>query len=332
MTPRRRAIRAAALIVAAVVVLGACSSGDDAGTAAPTTAASPDGLVAVAASFDVAVGRPRRFLVGLFSEDHGNVGYGTVEFNFSYLGTDRAEGDPRPGPSATASFLPVPGSEPPTPPPGPAFLRPSEGRGVYAADAGFGQPGIWEVEVTADLVDGGTVRATSLFEVLPAHRVPAEGDVAPQSENLTVDSPGVPMSAIDSRASDVEPVPDPELHGTTIAEAVRTGRPALVVFSTPTFCVSRFCGPVTDMVGGLAADYADRASFIHVEVWRDFEAQQLNDTAAEWLTPNGAEGNEPWVFLIGADGRIAARWDNVATPGEITAELERLPVIGPASG
>ncbi|MGH9267783.1 MAG: TlpA family protein disulfide reductase, partial [Acidimicrobiales bacterium] len=291
---------------------------------------SPDGLVAAAASFDVAVGEPRRFLVGLFSDDRGNVGYGTVEFNFSYLGTDRAEDDPRPGPSATAGFLPVPGSEPPTPPQGPVFLRPSEGRGVYAADVGFDQPGIWEVEVTADLVTGGTVRATSAFEVLPAHQVPAEGDIAPQSENLTVHSQGVAANAIDSRASDDEPVQDPELHGTTIAEAARAGRPAVVVFSTPTFCVSRFCGPVTDMVGGLAADYADRASFIHVEIWRDFEAHQLNDTAAEWLTRNGADGNEPWVFLIGADGRIAARWDNVATPREITAALERLPVIGPA--
>ncbi|MGH9268650.1 MAG: hypothetical protein ACRD0D_10800, partial [Acidimicrobiales bacterium] len=151
MSTRPRSIWATALTIAAVAVLGACSSGGDAGTA------SPGGLVAVAASFDVAVGEPRRFLVGLFSEDRGNVGYGTVEFNFSYLGTDRAEGDSRPGPSATASFLPVPGSEPPTPPPGPAFLRPSEGRGVYAADVGFDQPGFWEVEVTADLVTGGTV-------------------------------------------------------------------------------------------------------------------------------------------------------------------------------
>ena len=34
---------------------------------------------------------------------------------------------------------------------------------------------------------------------------------------------------------------------------------------------------------------------------------------------------EPWVFLIGADGRIAARWDNVATRGEIEPLLRDLP-------
>jgi hypothetical protein len=34
---------------------------------------------------------------------------------------------------------------------------------------------------------------------------------------------------------------------------------------------------------------------------------------------------EPWVFLIGADGRIAARWDNVATREEIEPLLRDLP-------
>lgn len=308
-------------------IVGACSSGGGTEPAAPTSSPEPQGLAAVAASFDVAVGPPSRFLVGLFSEDRGNVGYGEVEFRFSYLGSTSDEGKPRPGPTATASFLPVPGSEPPNPPAGPAFLRPSEGRGVYAAVVGFDEPGIWQVEVTADLMGGESVRATSAFEVLPAHQVPAVGDPAPQSENLTIDSSDVPAGAIDSRASEEEPVPDPELHGTTIAAAIRAGRPSVVVFSTPTFCVSRFCGPVTDMVSDLANDYATRASFIHVEIWRDFEGKLLNDTAAEWLTRDGAGGNEPWVFLIGSDGKIAARWDNVATPQEIIPELDRLPEL-----
>jgi hypothetical protein len=54
-----------------------------------------------------------------------------------------------------------------------------------------------------------------------------------------------------------------------------------------------------------------------VAIWKDFEKKELNQAAAEWLTWNGAEGNEPWVFLIGRDGRIVARWDNVATRDEI---------------
>ena len=78
--------------------------------------------------------------------------------------------------------------------------------------------------------------------------------------------------AIDSRARGGEPIPDPELHTTSIADAIAAGHPALVVFSTPVYCVSRFCGPVTDLVAELAAEYGDRADFIHVEIYRDFEA------------------------------------------------------------
>ena len=58
---------------------------------------------------------------------------------------------------------------------------------------------------------------------------------------------------------------------------------AVVVFATPVYCTSRFCGPVTDMVQELARAYSDRASFIHVEIWQDFEKKELTRAAAEWL-------------------------------------------------
>jgi peroxiredoxin len=61
-------------------------------------------------------------------------------------------------------------------------------------------------------------------------------------------------------------------------------------------------------------------------VWKDFEAKALNDTAKDWIA-RGDDINEPWVFLIGADGKIAARWDNVATRVEIEPLLQKLPVI-----
>jgi hypothetical protein len=129
-------------------------------------------------------------------------------------------------------------------------------------------------------------------------------------------------TAIDSRAS-TGAIPDPELHRTTIAEAIRRGRPALVVFSTPVFCVSRFCGPVTDLVQDLAADYRDRAEFIHVEVWRDFQENVVNQAAADCLYRDG-ELNEPWAFLIGPDGRMEARWDNLFTEDELRPALDEL--------
>src|SRR5205807_554792 len=73
-------------------------------------------------------------------------------------------------------------------------------------------------------------------------------------------------------------------------------------------------------------DYGDRATFIHVEVWRDFDKHEINKGAADWIFRNG-DLLEPWVFLVGADGRIQARFDNVATRGEIEPLLRALPVL-----
>lgn len=321
--PRRSRWAVLGVIVASVA--SACAGGN--GAPSPTSAAGSDGEVAaVVASFDLAVGPPARFLVAMLDEERRNLAYGRVELAFSYLGDGDRAATETPSPMAEGTYLPIPGTETDVPPDAPRFLLPSEGRGVYAADVGFDRAGFWQVEVRADVDGAGRRSATAAFEVLADHRVPAIGEPAPPSENVTVATAGVPAEAIDSRAID-GPIPDPELHSTTIAAAVAAGRPALVVFSTPVFCVSRFCGPVTDVVAGLARDYADRAAFIHVEIWDDFEAKRINDAAAQWLTQGGGDGNEPWVFLIGADGNIAARWDNVATRGEIEPLLQRLPTL-----
>jgi peroxiredoxin len=77
-------------------------------------------------------------------------------------------------------------------------------------------------------------------------------------------------------------------------------------------------------VSELQGEYGDVAEFVHVEVWHDFQAGEVNEAAADWLlTPDG-DLTEPWVFLIGEDGRILARWDNVATRQEIEPWLKRL--------
>jgi hypothetical protein len=315
----------AALVI--VLLLAACGGGDDSGSQGTSSTRSGEGaLEASAASYDLAVGPPARFIVGAFDRSKGGLAYGTVRLRFFYLGEKKAEGKPQLGPTATASFLPIPGSSPVTGPVArPSFVPLSHAKGVYTAMVGFDRPGIWQVEVTADVDGGGTKTATSAFQVLPRHLVPAPGEPAPPTENLTMSAPGADPVAIDSRAAGGQPVPDPELHQTTVAKALAAREPVLLVVSTPTFCVSMFCGPVTDMVSALGARYADRARFVHIEVWKDFQKRQLNPAAEEWIARNGPGGTEPWVFLIGADGRIAGRWDNVASEGEIEPLLQALP-------
>lgn len=314
---RRQAGGTAALLI----VLAACGTGG-------AEKANPDDLAVQVASFDVAAGRPTRFIVGILTLDQRLVGFGTVDLRFSFVGTKDGIDPSPPGPVTRATYLAIPGSTTPSPAPEtPRIVSSFETRGVYATRTTFDRPGFWEVEASA-ILDGKLRKGKGAFAVGSTTAVPGVGDRALATETLTVTTPGTPPAAVDSRGGSGD-IPDPDLHRSTIAAALAAGRPLVVVFATPVYCTSRFCGPVTDMVDGLARRYADRATFVHVEIWRDFQTTAYNKAATDWLLRNG-ELNEPWVFLIGADGRIAARYDNVATAGEIEPFLDALPVIGPA--
>jgi hypothetical protein len=308
-----------------LVVLVSCTSRDP-GTGAQSPTASPDELVAQVASYDLAVGK-QRFMVGLLTPEQELVGGGKVSMKFVYLGTrDRPQSSGRVVSEATGEFLAIPregGRTPASPLSGPRVVASSEGSGVYAAEATFDRAGFWGVAVEASVEGRGPRSGKGTFEVLPEHQFPWLGEDAPRSENLTVDSGEVPKAAIDSRAQSGAPVPDPELHSNTVAKSLAEKRPVLLVVATPVYCVSRFCGPITDMVSELAKSYSDRVNFIHIEVWRDFEKKELNAAAADWILTD--KPSEPWIFLIGSDGKIIARWDNVATRGEVEPALQGLP-------
>lgn len=316
--------RAAAVVVG--LLAAACGGGDEAERSAATTPTEVRAaLVAQVASYELVAGRDQRVTVGLQSGRTAKlVSFGTVDLAFDYLGTEERPADPPvPGPTVTAEFIPVPGQTVTTGD-GPRLVDPSEGIGVYrAAAVRFERAGSWQVKTTV-VLDGDTVTATAPFAVRASGQVPAPGEPAPRSTNHLPGAAGVPVKAVDSRAEPDGSVPDPELHDRTVADAIAAGRPTMVVISTPVYCESRFCGPVTDSVQALAQRYGDRMSFVHLEVWRDFNKQQINKAAAEWIYRPGAEGaQEPWVFVVGADGAIADRFDNVASDAELADAIER---------
>lgn len=310
-----------------VVVLGACNApGGASMTSSSGASVAGSSVVAQVASFELVAARPNRLLVALIAADNRWVSFGSVTLSFTYLG-DRTSSAP-PGvtvPDATATFLPIPDT-----PDGagrqPTLTNPSDGRGVYGVEAiSFPRAGFWQLTARGALDDGTPIGSDAAFEVLTAGQIVGVGDPAPKSDNAVIGDAGVTPVSIDSRAADGQPISDPELHRTSIADAIAAHRPALVVFATPVYCVSRFCGPVTDMVAQLAAAYADRADFIHVEIYRDFEANALNPAVTQWLQTPAGDIREPWTFLIGADGRIVASWDTMVTRAEIEPMLKALP-------
>ncbi len=272
-------------------------------------------------------GDPQRVQIGIFGEDANGrrmVTHGSIDVAFSFLGSDGGS-QPEPGPTATATYVPVPG----TAVSGDGPTLSGGDRGVYEAEGvTFDASGVWRATIAAQ-IDGVSRELTSDFIVTEESPIPAPGDPAPRTENLTLRSNDVPEEAIDSMAAPGKGIPDPELHRWTVADAVREGRPALVLIGTPAHCTSLFCGPEVEELQRLAAAHPDRAVYIHIEVWRDFDGQVVNQAAADWLLRERADGTpemtEPWLFLVGADGLIVDRWGSLFDSSEVSAALEALP-------
>ncbi|MFN8232079.1 MAG: hypothetical protein U0V56_00875 [Actinomycetota bacterium] len=55
----------------------------------------------------------------------------------------------------------------------------------------------------------------------------------------------------------------------------------------------------------------------------------INRAAADWLWPDRTKDlTEPWLYLIGSDGKVLDRWSPLFDPDEVAAELEALPAGG----
>ena len=333
--PRHRSVAAVAVLLAFGVLASACGADDAAMPEAPSTTTAPKQTTygTQVANYDLAVGSRQRVLVGLFSTDGGVVVGGQVTLDFRYLGTAppattvATNGPPMAPdiPDVVAVSLPVASGQSPPEGAGPRPREPEDGVAVYETPPmTFDKAGFWALDLEAT-VGGEPITAPGTFEVLGAHQIIVPGATAPLTANPLAGAPGVPPKAIDSRADADGTVPDPELHAITVADAIATRRPTVVVVSTPVFCVSQFCGPITDTGRAMAQRHAGRVNFVHLEVWQDFEAKALNAAAAEWIYPTpSVEPTEPWVFLIDGTGTIVERWDNVASEGRIEAAVQRL--------
>ena len=275
------------------------------------------------------VGAPQRVQVGILASDSNGirvVTQGSVELAFSYLGTD-GSGEPAAGPTATASYIPVPGTDAS----GSVPTIVTGANGVYEAeDVTFDEAGIWRATLSIE-IESVARQLTTDFPVRQESGIPAPGMPALATENLTMDS-SVQPGAIDSMADGGGEIPDPELHRWTIADAIAEGRPALVLFGTPAYCTSRFCGPEVTELQRIGTEYPDRAVYIHIEIWKKYdppETQIVNEGAAEWLLrelPDGTpEMTEPWLYLIGSDGIVLDRWGPLFDSAEVAAALEALP-------
>lgn len=184
---------------------------------------------------------------------------------------------------------------------------------IYVVHLAIRQPGTYWFLAEPE---GGSnpVQALGNVVVEEATVVPAVGDAAPASETPTLTRAGENAARITTRVP-----PDLMLLEHSVADALRDGRPFVVTFATPKFCSSRACGPVVDVVEDVAGRLeGSEVRFIHVEVYEDNDPSKgYNRWMQEWgLT------TEPWTFVVGADGKISARFEGLVSVHELEGAVE----------
>ncbi len=188
--------------------------------------------------------------------------------------------------------------------------------GVYVAGAEFETAGQWGVEVSG-VLDGRDLEAvTTQFPVRAESFSPAIGDLAPRSVQPIL------SDVSDIKAIDTSETPIPGMHDQTIADAVASGRPTVIVFATPAFCVSQICGPSKQIVDELFETYKAQANFIHVEPYDVAKARAGDLEPLPLIEDEWGLQTEPWIFVIDGEGAIAAKFEGVVSREEVEDALK----------
>ncbi len=184
---------------------------------------------------------------------------------------------------------------------------------IYVARFTLSKPGKYTLVAEPD---GAKIQGIANLDVRRHPQAPAVGDKAIPSRTPTLASADGDVASLTT----ADP-PDLSLLHYSVADSVKAHAPFVLVFATPKFCTSRTCGPVVDVAQAVQRRFAGSGvRFIHVEVYTDNNpAQGFNRWFREWRLPS-----EPWVFLVGRDGRIKARFEGSVSDAELSAAVRQL--------
>ncbi len=161
------------------------------------------------------------------------------------------------------------------------------------------------------------------FDVKAKASAIQKGQPAPSVDTPTLADVGGDVTKISTDTN-----PDPAFYQTSVADALAAHKPFVLVFATPKFCQTKTCGPTLDKVKAVAAKHPD-VTFINVEPYL------LEDVDGQLQPKLDAKGNlqpapattaygllsEPFVFVVGGDGKVKASFELIFTPEEIDAAL-----------
>jgi hypothetical protein len=322
MTPRS-VIAVLAALVLAVAACGPSETASPASSAATGTCPSTPAPEAMPEGWDVAAQSPSVF--PQIINPPGTAACGPTRLMFSFLD---AQNVPVGSPDRTVEVALFDlGADPATPVlTGTAtFIWAIEPTvGVYVIEADFPTAGIWGAEFRTQLADAAPETIRLGFEVQPTSSVVAIGDPAPPSDTPTISDVGGDVARISTDERPVE-----AFYETSIADAVASNKPFVVVFATPKFCKSAQCGPTLDRVKPIAAAHPG-VTFINVEPYQlEFTDGQLQpvltgeppDLTAASSTDEWRLTSEPWVFVVDRDGVVTASLMLIFSDEELEAAV-----------
>ncbi|MEO5576331.1 MAG: hypothetical protein ABIR67_01955 [Gaiellaceae bacterium] len=193
-----------------------------------------------------------------------------------------------------------------------AGSEPGEAQEIFVVRLELDEPGTYWL--LAEPVGGRRIQAVGNVVVKAKTAAPDLGAPAIPSTTPTLET--ATLDALTTSAT-----PDRELYRSSVADALAAKTGFVVVFATPKYCTSRICGPVVDVVSEVRRQHAgERIRFIHVEVFEDNDpARGENRWVKEWQLPS-----EPWVFVVGADGKIRDRFEGAVSVRELGGAVDRL--------
>jgi len=189
--------------------------------------------------------------------------------------------------------------------------EPGEPEEVFVAQLELEQPGTYWL--LAEPVGGRKIQAVGNVVVKKTTSAPDVGAPAIPSETPTLANATLEQLTTSTK-------PDEELYRSSIADAVAAKTPFVVAFATPKYCTSRTCGPVVEVVSEVRRRHPAGVRFIHVEIYEDNDPTKgQNSWVREWKLPS-----EPWIFLVGADGKITDRFEGTVSVRELDEAVKRL--------
>ena len=185
-------------------------------------------------------------------------------------------------------------------------------RGLYVAHVDIPEAATYQATIDAE---GMATAGPAGFIAFDDPPLIEPGEEAPASETRTsADFPD--LSVISS-----DPDPDPAMYESSVASAVTSGAPSVIVFATPAFCASQTCGPLLDQVKGLRPDYPE-VEFVHVEIYEDLQVSSPEELTVVPATDEWGLPSEPWVFVVDSAGAVTSAFEGAASDDELTAAID----------